>query len=216
MAYTITILLICLYAFGLFFWKKKIAWSFNQMISKRLKRMHYLALILTTTLVLVYFNFNYCFPGFWIGRLLFVFAIISGLTIYPLAENSISNKIESFYFKLFSMFPIFFLMVLLVPFIGVIIAISAIGTLISPYEKIYFQDDKIRVQTTFTSPMVAPEINIYSKKFLFEKHLKEYDFRYYEADTVEVKYKNDSTFIYFLDIDENLSKKIGKTIQFKY
>ena len=185
------------------------------MISKRLKLIHYLALILTTALVLVYINFNYCFPGFWIGRLLFVLAIISGLTIYPLAENSISNKIESFYFKLFSMFPIFFLMVLLVPFIGVIIAISAIGTLISPYEKIYFQDDKIRVQTTFTSPMVAPEINIYSKKFLFEKHLKEYDFRYYEADTVEVKYKNDSTFIYFLDIEENLSKKIGKTIQFK-
>jgi hypothetical protein len=185
------------------------------MISKRLKLIHYLALILTIALVLVYINFNYCFPGFWFGRLLFILAIISGLTIYPIAENSISNKIESFYFKLFSMFPIFFLMVLLVPFIGVIIAISAIGTLISPYEKIYFEDYKIRVQTTFTSPMVAPEINIYSKKYLYEKHLKEYDFRYYEADSVEVEYKNDSTFIYFIEIKEDMSKKIGQTIQFK-
>jgi hypothetical protein len=113
------------------------------------------------------------------------------------------------------MFPILFLMVLLVPFLGVILAISAIGTLTDPFEKIYYEDDKIRIQSTFTSPMVAPTINIYSKKSLYEKHLKEFDFRYYEGDSVEVKYKNDSTFIYFIEIKEDKSKKIGQTVQFK-
>ena len=215
MAYTITILLICLYAFGLFFWKKKVAWSFNQINSKRIKTIHYWAFFLTAILTFIYFIFNYCFPGFWIGRILFLFVIITGLIIYPLAENSISNKLETLYFKLFSIFPILFLMVLLVPFLGVILAISAIGTLTNPFEKIYYEDNKIRIQSTFTSPMVVPIINIYSKKSLYEWHLKEFDFRYYEADSVEVKYKNDSTFIYFIEIKEDKSKKIGQTVQFK-
>lgn len=110
-----------------------------------------------------------------------------------LSDKMVMNKIEKIYFRIFSFLPVFTAGFLYIPFLGVVLVFSLFGQLISPADKIYFQDNKLRIQSSFVGVLGSPRLDIFEKKGIFEKHYLQDDYRAAHYDSIKVHYDIDST-----------------------
>ena len=69
--------------------------------------------------------------------------------------------------------PTIFGLLLLIPFTGGLVFSMLIGQLMYPVNKVYFNNDKLRVQSSYLGPMWPPGVFVYQKKGLLEKQLVE-------------------------------------------
>ncbi|MCL9771015.1 hypothetical protein NAT47_11370 [Flavobacterium sp. HXWNR69] len=113
-----------------------------------------------------------------------------------IAQKSVLNKVEKYYFTFLSFFPILFFGLVLIPMIGFIIVVSLIGQLFNPVDKIYYEDNKLRIQSSFVGVMALPRIKVYKKIGIFEKEYKDENLNFEDIDSIKVDYKNDIANMY--------------------
>lgn len=211
MAYLVTIIFIIAYGLGLFYWDKKINWRLNTKMSKSIKLLHYIGLLICLTVGIIYTNFDIGLRGLWTTRTIIIFTLLTGVFFTFLADKSSTSKIEKWYFKIFSFVPILTAATLFIPFLGVVIVLSLFGQLTDPATKIYYEDDKLRIQSSFVGVLGPPRLDIFEKKIIFEKKLKRAEFWANEIDSIKVAYDTDSTRIIAYGLYDYDEERKGET-----
>jgi hypothetical protein len=196
MAIVSIIALLFLYTSGIFLWDKLVAWRLSRKVSKTIKYVHYLTLFVALSIVFTYSQFGVGLRGLWTTRTFVIIALLTGVFFNFVTDKTIMNKMEKVYFKLFSLLPTLTGVILFIPILGVVTVISLLGNLIDPVNKIYFEDEHLRIQSSFTGVLVPPCLEIFAKNSIFEKHIYSPDFRGKDLDSITVSYDNDSTRIY--------------------
>ena len=191
MIFVVSILLLILYAFKIKDWKKN-DYRLNQELSIYLKYLHYLTITITIVLLILELQIK----GIWTGRIVTFIALLSGIFYNLFAQKSVLNELEKTYFSFLSILPLIFPLFLLIPLFGMVIIFSTIGRLFSPYDKIHYEDENLRLQTSFVSVLAPPKILVYKKGLFFEKEVKELNFPE-EIDSLKVEYKKDSIYIHY-------------------
>ena len=191
MIFVVSILLLILYAFKIKDWKKN-DYRLNQELSIYLKYLHYLTITITIVLLILELQIK----GIWTGRILTFIALLSGIFYNLFAQKSVLNEFEKTYFSFLSILPLIFPFFLLIPLFGMVIIFSTIGRLFSPYDKIHYEDKKLRLQTSFVSVLAPPKILVYKKGLFFEKEVEDLYFPE-EIDSLKVEYKKDSIYIHY-------------------
>ena len=211
MAYLVTILFIIAYGLGLFYWDKKIDWRLNPKISRSIKLLHYIGLLICLTVGITYTNFDIGLRGLWTTRTIIIFTLLTGIFFIFVADKASIRKIEKWYFKIFSFLPILTAGSLFIPFLGVVIVLSLFGQLTDPATEIYYEDDKLRIQSSFVGVLGPPRLDIFEKNLIFEKHLKRADFWANEIDSIRVSYDSDSTRIIAYGLYDYDDERKGET-----
>jgi hypothetical protein len=195
---------IILYGLGLYFWNNKVSWRPNKNLSKWAKYLHYLLLILTIVAGLLSFWDDISFSGIWTTRIIIFGFLFSGIFIHPLSHWVKGKRFERYYFKLFSLIPILTAGFFMIPFLGIVLGLSTFIRLTNPFEKIYYEDSKLRVQSTFVGILGPPRLDIFEKKGLFERRLNKSYRGITDADSVRVTQEKDSTLVILDKVHENL------------
>ena len=142
-----------------------------------------------------------------LNQIVIIISIITGIFYNLIAQKVILNKFEKYYFTFLSFFPILFFGLVLIPMIGLIVVVSLIGQLFNPVEKIYYEDNKLRIQSSFVGVMAPPRIKVYKKFGIFEKQYKNQDLNFEDIDSIKVDYKNDTANLYiWYEYNENPNK----------
>ncbi|MQP23487.1 hypothetical protein GFJ94_00210 [Flavobacterium sp. LMO8] len=189
------------YAYSLKFWKKN-QFRFSEFTSRYLKYLHYFTFVLSLSFVFI----DYSLRGIWTSRIVIIISIFIGIFYNLIAQKSVLNKVEKYYFAFLSFFPILFFGLVLIPMICFIIVVSLIGQLFNPVDKIYYEDNKLRIQSSFVGVMAPPRIKVYKKFGIFEKQYKNQNLNFEDIDSIKVDYKNDTANLYiWYDYNENPS-----------
>jgi hypothetical protein len=189
----LTIIFLVVYTIALIKWNKWVSWRLNPKTSRTIKYVHYIGLSIITIIAFVYWELNIGLRGLWTTRSIIFVTLFTGIFFNFISSKAVFNILETIYFRLFSLIPIFVGLALLIPFLGVVIVFSIFGQLTSPADKIYYEDKNLRIQSSFVGVLGPPRVDIFEKKGIFEEHLMRTDFNPYEFDSVKVKYDNDST-----------------------
>jgi hypothetical protein len=205
MTIVLTIAFILLYTYGLFLWDKLVAWRLTKKVSKTIKYVHYFTLFVALTIVLTYFQYGVGLRGLWTTRTFAIIALFTGVFFNFVAEKTMLSKIEKVYFKLFSFLPTVTGIILCIPFLGVVIVVTLLGRIFEPANKIYYEDDNIRIQSTFRGVLAPKQIDFFTKRMFTEKYLYVPNFYCSDNDSIAVHYDNDSTriFIYEQSVCDN-------------
>jgi hypothetical protein len=190
------------YFYSLKFWKKN-QFRFSEFTSRCLKYSHYFALVLSLSFVFI----DYSLRGIWTTQIVILISIFIGVFYNLIAQKSVLNKVEKYYFTFLSFLPILFFGLVLIPMIGFIIVVSLIGQLFNPVDKIYYEDNKLRIQSSFVGVMAPPRIKVYKKIGIFEKEYKDENLNFEDIDSIRVDYKNDTANLYiWYEYNENPNK----------
>lgn len=210
MTIILTIAFLIVYTYELFRWDKHVAWRLNSKVSKTIKYAHYLTIFVALAIAFTYSQFGIGLRGLWTTRTFVIVALVTGVLFNFVTDKTILNKIEEVYFRLFSFLPTVTGVILCVPFLGVVIVVSLLGRLIEPANKIYFEDEHLRIHSSFTGVFAPPRVDIFTKNSIFEKHIYRPDFYGNDFDSIAVRYDKDSTriFVYGLPKEDYLPKVI--------
>lgn len=193
-----TILFILIYSVGLYLWIKKSGLHLNKKESSYLKWVHYSFLCLTLFAVVIHYTMDLNLRGVWTGRIILFGLLTTGILFFPLAAKKSLSRPERIYFFLFSCLPIAVASVLLIPFVGSIILLSLWGQLTSPVSKIHYEDQKLRIQSSFSAGLLGPsQLDIIEKKGFFEKSHYQSITHDTHFDSLKVSYENKATWIVF-------------------
>lgn len=210
MTYLVTILFLVAYGLGLFFWDKNINWRLNLTVSRTIKLLHYTGLLISLIVGITYANYDIGLRGLWTTRTIIIFTLLTGVFFIFLADKASLSKIEGWYFKIFAFVPIFTAATLFIPFLGVVLVLSLIGQLTDPATQIYYEDDKLRVQSSFVGVLGPPKLDVFEKKMVFDKKINHTDISSYEIDSVKVAYDTDSTRILVYGLSDYDAERKGK------
>lgn len=186
-----TVLFAIFYTIILIQWNKKVKKKLPDQVTIVIKWLHYISLTISIAAGIIFLNYHYGLSGLWTTRIFIIMALITGITFWFIVRKESLVKAEYWYFRLFSWLPVAIAFLLLVPFLGVVIVFSLLGQLTEPAKDILYEDDKIRVQTSFTGVLAPPGMDVYQKHGFLEEHLK--SVRFQSPDSLTVKYDNDST-----------------------
>ncbi|PVY35627.1 hypothetical protein [Pontibacter virosus] len=199
MGIILAILFAVAYLAILIFWNKKVKWRLPFKTGLTLKWIHYTCIALILVVAILYSQLDIGLRGIWTTRIFIITALLSGIFFSFLVRREDIHKGEFWYFKIFSYLPVAIAVLLCVPFLGIVIVLSLFGRLVDPATDVYYSDNKIRVQSTFTGVLGPPRVDVFKKGLLFEHHLSRTDFCGYDVDSVKVNYDNDSTRIVMYD-----------------
>ena len=186
-------------------------WRLNVNTTKAIKHTHYFTMIISLFVGFMYSKYNIGLAGLWTTRVFIILALLTGIFFNFLANKNAINNFEKYYFKIFSFFPTFIGVILCIPFLGVITVVSIFGILISPANKIHFEDKQLRILTPTSGVLARPSnIEIFEKNWFYDKKIYTANHHEYGFDSVIISYDNDSTRIFFYDTygELNEPKKI--------
>lgn len=197
MSYTILIsgTFIILYGLGLYLWSKKVSWRLNNDFLKWIKYSHYTLFALTFTAALLIIVGDISFSGQWTTRIVVVGFLLSGIIIYPLSDWTNKSKLEKNYFRGFSFLPLLTAGSSLIPFFGVVFVFSLFGRLTEPVKNIYYEDNKLRVQSTFIGVLGPARLDIIEKKGIFEVRLNKSHRSAADIDSISIGQTADKTLV---------------------
>ncbi|MDB5258685.1 MAG: hypothetical protein JWM14_3380 [Chitinophagaceae bacterium] len=201
MAY-FTIAFIILYGFGLFYWNKKQTGRLKPGISKTIKTIHYIGIAICLVLGFLYVSYGIGLRGLWTTRIISIITLFIGIFFSFFTDKTVLNKLEKWYFKLFSFLPVAAAAVLFIPLLGAVLVFSFLGRLFMPVAEIYYEDDILRVQSTFQTILIGNRTEAFEKHFFYEKQLESPDYWGKEVDSISVSYHADTTKISTHGLDE--------------
>ena len=188
--YIIPFLIFRLYGFEYLRFSIKNKNRFSLIISKKIKNLHYLTTLCSLILLLIEIKFNYKINVIWIKRVFIIFSFISGILMVSFINEMSTNKIEKIYFKIFSYLPILISLIWLIPLWGLFICYSFFCTLFNPIKIVYYEQNNIKIQSSYFNPMAPAKIEVYKKGLFFSKEITLKEDKIYELDSVKVEYKN--------------------------
>jgi hypothetical protein len=175
------------------YWKKKIKGSLGIKTSNIIKIIHYFGLIICCVVAWSYLSYGIGLRGLWTTRIIIILTFTIGIFFIFVSNQAALNTFEKVYFRLFSFIPALTTALSLIVWIAGVIIISIFLRVFNPAEKTFYEDDKLRVQSTFQSVMLKPQIDVFEKKLIFEKYLKKLDLPAAEIDSITISYDADST-----------------------
>jgi len=107
----------------------------------------------------------------WTFRIIAWLFLLTGVITFIVGHKSQFNLLTKIYFFTFSTLPTLIGLFLLVPFLGVVLIFSLFGQLSGTGDAMLFNNNDIRVQTTFLGVLGPPYLDIYKKEGLFEKRV---------------------------------------------
>ncbi|MDB5272006.1 MAG: hypothetical protein JWO58_373 [Chitinophagaceae bacterium] len=184
---------ILVYGAGLYLWLKKTDLRFSEKATRYIKYLHYFFLALIFFSIFVHFQFDLDLRGIWTTRMIIFGLLTTGIFFYPFAKKKNLRTPEKAYFLTFSCLPAGIAALLLIPFLGTIIVLSLWGQLTSPISKIHYEDNNLRIQSSFSRLLGPSQLDIIEKKGLFEK--SHYQSITHDAhfDSLKVSYDKDAT-----------------------
>lgn len=200
----LSVIFILIYSVGLYLWLKKTDFRLPVKASGYVKRLHYCFLFLTLFLVLLNHYMALDLRGIWTSRLIIFGLITTGILFYPFAPKKNISTPEKIYFIAFTSLPVLIAGVLLIPFIGTIIVLSLWGQLTCPVSKIHYEDQKLRIQSSFAGFLGPAQLDVIEKKGCFEKsHYRSitHDTHFdslkvsYDADAIRIMFKSTNQFV---------------------
>jgi hypothetical protein len=186
---------IILYGLGSYFWNRKVGWRLNEKTSKWLRYSHYFLTTLTILAGLLIIIDDISFRGKWTTRIILIGFLLTGCIIYPLTNWADKSKIEKNYFRLLSFLPTLTAGFAMIPFLGGVLLLSLFGRLTEPVKDIYYEDSKLRVQSTFIGVLGPPRLEIFQKQGLFEIRLNKSHRSAADIDSVRVDKNRDATLV---------------------
>jgi hypothetical protein len=197
MSYTILISapFIILYGLALYLWNKRVNWRLDNELARRIRYSHYALFVLTFTALLLNIVGDISFRGQWTTRIIVVGFLLSGIVIYPLSDWTNKSKLQKNYFRLFSFLPLLTAGFSLIPFLGVVVVFSVFGRLTEPVTDIYYDDSKLRVQSTFIGVLGPARLDVLEKKGIFELRLNKSHRSAADIDSVSIDQTPDKTLI---------------------
>lgn len=205
--FLIPFLIIRFYGFEYLKFSKKNKSRLSLSISKIIKNLHYITFLLCLLLMLIDVKYNYIVNLIWIKRFLIIITLLSGILMNSIINKISINKVENRYFVIFSYLPIIISIIWSIPFWGLFTCYSIYSTLFNPIEKIHYEDNNLKIQSSYFNPMAPAKIEMYRKGLFFNKTIKMKEDRIYDIDSIKVQYKNDKTKILFYN-NENLENPI--------
>ncbi|MBB3699561.1 hypothetical protein KMW28_24460 [Flammeovirga yaeyamensis] len=149
--------------------------NLSHKVSIHLKLAHYFSFSLTGIIAIIFINFNIGLRGKWTSRMIILIFFLSGILFHLIAEKEAMKKWGFWYFKGFSFLPIGISLFTFIPFLGPVIVFSILGQLFIPVDKIYYEDDQLKVQTRFVGVLGPPQLEVYQKEFIFEKRITDHN-----------------------------------------
>lgn len=187
--------IIGLYILGYFYWKKHIPWKFNPTSAKLLKYFHFIALTLFVT-ALVLNSYHLSFRGIRTTGIIVIALLISGAVISFFSDWQDRSRLEKFYFRIYALFPVLTILFLCIPFLGAVIFFSLAGRIISPVDKIFYEDQTLRIQSSFAGVLAGHSLDVFEKHGLFEYQLyKRNNASVHDIESVRVAQSPDSASI---------------------
>jgi hypothetical protein len=185
---------IIIYGLGIYLWDKRVTLRISKGISRRLNYLHYS--LVTLTIIAVFLNIidDISFSGQWTTRTIIFGLLFTGILIYPLTNWKGKTKFEKYYFRLFSLLPIVTAVFSLIPFLGMVIVVSLVGQLVDPVGKIYYEDNKLRVQSTFIGVLGPLRLDVIEKNGFLERRLNK-SHRGADMDSVSINKMTDKTLV---------------------
>lgn len=201
---------------GIYFWNRKVSWRLNERISMWIKYAHYILTALSILSAVLIIVDDISFSGQWTTRIILLGFLLSGVTIYPLCDWTDKSKIEKIYFRIFSFLPILTAALSMIPFLGELMLLSIYFRFTEHVKDIYYEDSKLRVQSTFIGVLAPPRLDIFQKNGLFKIRVNKSQRSAFDIDSVKVDKSADDTFviIYNQGYDQN-NKGDADTIKLK-
>lgn len=191
----LSVAFIIFYGLGIYFWNKKVSWRLNERISRWIKYLHYILTVLTILAALLNIIDEISFSGLWTTRIILLGFLLSGVIIYPLSDWTDKSKVEKNYFRLFSFLPILTAGFSMIPFLGGVMLLSIFFRFTEPVKDIYYEDNKLRVQSTFIGVLGPPRLEIFRKMGLFEVRVNKAHRSAFSIDSIKVDKSADKTFV---------------------
>lgn len=189
------VLIMLAYLGGLHLLRKHFKWTFSEQPSRLFKRLHFASLLLCCLLSLSYFQYDWGFQGYWVGRLLLLLCVATGLFATFILHPAVQDRVEKWYFRIFSWIPVGVGGLLLLPFLGIVMVLSGLGQWTSPVEEVLFEDQHTKVITRFIGVLGPPHLEAYQKWGIWEKAVEIPFYFQHEVDHVWVDYEADSVVI---------------------
>jgi len=193
----LSVIFILMYSIGLYLWLRKTDFRLSVKSTRYAKGLHYGFLFLTLFWVVLHHSMDLDLRGIWTSRLIILGWITTGILFYPFAPKKSISTPEKIYFITFTSLPVLIAGVLLVPFIGTIIVLSIWGQLTCPVSKIHYEDQKLRIQSSFAGFLGPSQLDVIEKKGLFEKSHYQSITHDTHFDSLKVSYDPDATRILF-------------------
>jgi len=191
----VTVLFIILYGLAIYFWSVRINWRLNNKFSKWLTYLHYTLTGLLIIEGLLTIIDDISFSGQWTSRVVIVGFLLSGVIIYPFSNWVGKSAIEKNYFRLFSFSPILTAGIFMIPSLGRVLLLSLFGLLTEPVQNIYYEDNKLRIQSTFIGVLGPPRLEIFKKKGLFEVRGINFHRNAFGIDSIRVEKSEQEIFV---------------------
>jgi hypothetical protein len=187
-------IIIIIYSSGLYLWDKNVTWRPDNRTASRIKYLHYLLAAITIITGLLNIIDDISLRGLWTTRTIIFGLLISGVLIYPLTNWVGKSKLEKYYFRFFSLLPVLTAGLSLIPFWGFVIVASLFGRLIDPVGKVYYDDNNLRVQSTFIGVLGPRRLDVIKNYGLFEKRINK-TYKGADADSVSISKLADKTLV---------------------
>lgn len=196
-------------------WSKKATPKYlSERHSCVLKYLNYSSLIYCITMCFIYYSFDIGFRGIWTSRIVLFFTILSSFILKFILAPSVLMKFEKKYFTFTSYIPAGLLGLNAIPLLGLFLIWGYSAPLFNPYDKIIFEDKKIRIESKYHGFMGMREHQYWTKYQIFEKRTDlENIFIPFTIDSVAVRYQSDSTKLYFYSTEHiNHLRRIDTTV----
>ena len=211
MAYLVPLVFILAYGFGLFYWNRQVTWRLNPRMSRSIKLFHYAGLLICLLVGITYMNFDIGLRGLWTTRSIVISVLVTGVLFILLTDKSTISHVERWYFRTFSLLPVLAAATLLIPFFGIVLMLSLFGQLTDPATIIYYEDDKLRIQSSFVGVLGPPRLDIFEKRMIFERKLQSANLWANDIDSIKVFYDSDSTRIIAFGLYDYDEERQGET-----
>ena len=129
--------------------------SFNEKTAQVLGASHgVLAILVLTSIVLA--SYQVYFRGFYTQEILIWSCLFSAMLMGGFGNHHIKYRLRRMYYRFMFFLPLRSSLLLLIPFLGVILLLNTYGSILVNGDDIYYEDDTIRVEQTFTGVLGAP------------------------------------------------------------
>lgn len=206
--YILIFFFVIVYGLFLYLWNKKVDWRFNKPISLRIKKIHYALIAIVLFDVVLISCTGYHYRGLWTSRVFVMGLLVTGLLVYPFANKEILTKIERIYFAVFGYSPVGLGVFTFIPFLGIVVTGSLILMLFFPADKIFYNDNNVRIQKSCSGFLGMPRLMIIEERQLFER-VKYFSNGFYSQrfDSLSIQIDRDSIRIWVLEYEDEVIKE---------
>jgi|GEM_PF-4474563 len=204
------VVLMLFYLFA-FFMRKSKNFKLGVKPSLVLKKVHYIALVVCAVAIVLYNAFDLVLSGVWTVPVVSITVFLTGIFYHLLSAKLYASKMDRIYFATFSRLPFFLVLVLMIPFLGIVVVASIFFRLMIP-ETTFYQDDRIIISSDFKGVLDYRRFRVLKREGLLNKAV-EVENSGYNADSIAVQYDKNEANIYFYNFADGGKQEVSDSLK---